>query len=211
MEPNFWHKKWQANEIAFHGSEANPLLVKHFSQLSLPKDSRIFIPLCGKTLDIAWLLGQGYRVAGAELSETAIEQLFAELGVVPNISPAGKLRLYHAEGIDIFVGDIFDLTSEFLGAVDAVYDRAALVALPEDMRIRYSAHLVKITGKATQLLIAYEYDETLISGPPFSISVDEVKRHYASGYNLNLLETIDTPGGLRGKPAREHVWVLSRA
>lgn len=209
MEPDFWLKKWDKNEIAFHGSEANPLLLKYFKELTLPKDSRIFIPLCGKTLDIHWLLGQGYRVAGAELSELAIQQLFTELGVMPKITTIGKLRHYSAEGIDIFVGDIFDLTSEVLGAVDAVYDRAALVALPDEMRVKYTAHLTKITDKAPQLLITYEYDATLISGPPFSIGIEEVKRHYSGSYDLNLLASIDAP--LRGNPAREHVWVLGKA
>lgn len=208
MEPDFWLKKWDKNEIAFHGSEANPLLVKYFKDLALPRGSRVFIPLCGKTLDIHWLLGQGFRVAGAELSELAIQQLFTELGVTPKITPAGTLKHYGAESIDIFVGDIFDLTNEILGAVDAVYDRAALVALPDEMRIKYTAHLAKITDKAPQLLITYEYDATLISGPPFSISIDEVKRHYAGSYDLNLLASIDTPGGLRGNAARENVWVL---
>jgi thiopurine S-methyltransferase len=210
MEPDFWLNKWDKNEIAFHGSEANPLLLKYFKELTLTKGSRIFIPLCGKTLDIHWLLSQGYRVAGAELSELAIQQLFTELGVTPKIVTAGKLKHYSAEGIDIFVGDIFDLTADLLGAVDAVYDRAALVALPEEMRIRYTAHLARITDKAPQLLITYEYDATLISGPPFSISIDEVKRHYAGSYNLHLLASIDTPDGLRGNAARENVWVLGK-
>lgn len=208
MEPDFWLKKWDKNEIGFHGSEANPLLVKYFKELSLPKNSRIFIPLCGKTLDIHWLLSQGFRVAGAELSELAIQQLFSELGVTPAISAAGNLRHYSAEGIDVFGGDIFDLTAELLGPVDGVYDRAALVALPEEMRVRYILHLMKITGKAPQLLITYEYDETLISGPPFSISIEEVKRHYASSYDLNLVTSHDAP--LRGNPARESVWVLGK-
>lgn len=210
MEPDFWLKKWDKNEIAFHGSEANPLLVKYFKDLALPKGSRIFIPLCGKTLDIHWLLGHGYRVAGAELSELAIQQLFSDLGVTPQIATVGKLKYYSADGIDIFAGDIFELTAQLLGVVDGLYDRAALVALPEDMRVRYAAHLTKITEKAPQLLITYEYDETLISGPPFSISIEEVKRHYAADYNLSLLVSIDTVGGLRGHAAREHVWVLHK-
>ena len=80
MDPSFWRQRWEKNEIAFHESKANPLLVKHFTELSLAKGSRVFVPLCGKTLDISWLLSNGYRVAGAELSQIAIEQLFMELG-----------------------------------------------------------------------------------------------------------------------------------
>ena len=209
MDTNFWHQKWRKNEIAFHESEANPLLVKYFQALSLQKGSRVFLPLCGKTLDISWLLSNGYRVAGVELSKIAIEQLFAGLGVEPKISEAGELDYYSAKNIDIFVGDIFDLSRKMLGQVDAIYDRAALVALPEEMRNRYTAHIAEITDKALQLLISYDYDQSLISGPPFSISTEEVSQHYKDAYYLTLIASTNIPGGLKGKcAAKENVWLL---
>ena len=80
MEPNFWHERWQQNQLGFHESEANSLLVAHFDALSLAPNSRVFVPLCGKTRDIAWLLSKGHRVVGIELSQLAIEQLFTDLG-----------------------------------------------------------------------------------------------------------------------------------
>jgi thiopurine S-methyltransferase len=209
MDTSFWHQKWGKNEIAFHESEANLLLVKYFKALSLGKNGRVFLPLCGKTLDISWLLSKGYRVVGIELSKIAIEQLFSELGVEPKISGAGELDHYSANNIDIFVGDIFDLSRKMLGPVDAIYDRAALVALPEKMRIRYAAHLAGITDKAPQLLISYEYDQSLISGPPFSISSEEVSQYYKNVYDLTLLASANIPGGLKGKcTAKENVWLL---
>ncbi|NEQ51866.1 MAG: thiopurine S-methyltransferase [Leptolyngbya sp. SIO3F4] len=209
MDTGFWHQKWEANSIAFHRSEANPLLVNYFKELSLSKGSRIFLPLCGKTLDIAWLLSNGYRVAGAELVEMAIEQLFAELGIEPQISEIGTIKHYSATNIDILVGNIFDATSQMLGIVDAVYDRAALVALPQEMRTRYTAHLTDITNKAPQLLISYEYDQQLMAGPPFSVSNEEVNQHYGNSYTLNLVDSKDVPGGLKGRcAAKENVWLL---
>jgi len=209
MDPSFWHRRWEKNEIAFHEGKANPLLVKHFHELSLAKARRVFVPLCGKTLDISWLLSNGYRVAGAELSQVAIEQLFLELGVQPEISQVGEVEAWSAKNIDIVVGDIFALSRKILGPVDVVYDRAALVAFPEEMRKRYTAHLTEITGKAPQLLICYEYDQRLVEGPPFSVSNEEVKRHYADKYELTLIASTDVSGGLKGKcPARENVWLL---
>jgi thiopurine S-methyltransferase len=210
MDAGFWHQRWEKNEIAFHESKANPLLVKHFTELSLAKGRRIFVPLCGKTLDISWLLSKGYRVAGAELSQIAIEQLFMELGVQPETSPVGEVEQWSAHNLDIFVGDIFALSRKILGSVDGIYDRAALVAFPEEMRERYSAHLTEITGKARQLLICYDYDQSLMEGPPFSVSNDEVKRHYAVNYDVTLIASTDVSGGLKGKcPAKENVWLLN--
>lgn len=211
MDRDFWLQRWQENEIGFHMSEANPVLVKHIDKLCLAKSSRLFLPLCGKTLDIAWLLSQGFQVVGAELSQVAIEQLYAELGVEPKISALGSIKRYSAEGIDIYVGDIFDLTNEIVGSVDAVYDRAALVALPQDMRTQYVQHLIKITKTSPQLLLSFEYDQSLMSGPPFAVSSEEIQQHYAEHYQVELLERMDVPGGLRGKcDATENIWLLEK-
>ena len=209
MDTSFWLQKWKTNDLGFHKSEANPVLVKYFQELSLVKGSRVFLPLCGKTLDIHWLLANGYRVAGAELIEMAIEQLFIELGVEPKISGADDVKHYSAKNIDIFVGDIFDLSGKMLGPVEAVYDRAALVALPEEVRNRYTAHLMEITDKAPQLLVSYEYDQNLMAGPPFSVSNEEVNQHYGDNYDLTLIVSQDVPGGLKGKStAKQNVWLL---
>ncbi len=209
MQPDFWHAKWEKSEIGFHLPDANPLLVRHFPTLNLKQGARIFLPLCGKTLDIAWLLAQGYRVAGAELSAIAIEDLFNRLNLTPTITKLDEITHYSAPNIDVFVGDIFKVTPAMLGNVDAVYDRAALVALPEDMRKQYTTHLITLTNRAPQLLICFEYDQALHAGPPFSISADEVKQHYQTSYDLTLLGSTAVIGGLKGQcPATEHVWWL---
>lgn len=209
MNHDFWHQKWEKNEIGFHLPEANPLLVKHFHNLNLKQSARVFLPLCGKTLDIAWLRSQGYRVAGAELSALAIDDLFNTLHLMPTITNLGSIKHYSAANIDIFVGDIFKVTPAMLGKVDAVYDRAALVALPEDMRKQYSAHLIALTNSAPQFLICFEYDQAIHAGPPFSIGADEVKQHYQSNYELDLLANELMPTGLKGKyPSTEQVWWL---
>jgi thiopurine S-methyltransferase len=211
MDIDFWHQRWEKNEIAFHESKAHPILVTYFKELKLVEGSRVFLPLCGKTLDIAWLLSKDYRVAGAELSKIAIEQLFIGLELEPKISKIGNILHYTATNIDIFVGNIFDLSHEILGRVDVIYDRAALVALPQEMRNRYAKHLLEITDKANQLMIAFEYDQSLMDGPPFSVNSDEVNRHYKDAYNIKLLESTSIPGGLKGKcAATENAWLLKK-
>lgn len=209
MEASFWHNRWQTNQTGWHEQAVNPLLITHFPSLNVPLGGRVFVPLCGKSLDLGWLLSHGYAVAGVELSELAVTQLFAELGIEPSISAVGKHRLFRGEKIDIFVGDLFNLSREILGLVDAIYDRAALVALPEAMRERYAAHLKALTALAPQLVIGYEYDQTVVPGPPFSVTTDELHRHYSDGYTLTPLARMEVPGGLKGKcSATEHVWRL---
>ncbi|SFH55844.1 thiopurine S-methyltransferase [Planctomicrobium piriforme] len=211
MDANFWHDRWQKNEIPFHEKQANPLLVNYFARLQLEPGSRIFVPLCGKTLDIHWLLANGHRVVGAELSELAVQQLFQELGISPTIQPMNGLIKYSAAGIDVFVGDLFSLTKEQLGPVDAIYDRAALIALPEPVRVKYAAHLKELTASAPQLLATLEYDQSTQHGPPFSVDSNEVRRHYGESYAVTLLASQELVGGLRARcEAMEHVWLLSR-
>lgn len=210
MEPDFWRQRWEKKETGWHESKPNAVLVKHLPQLVLAKDRRIFVPLCGKTLDISWLLSHGYRVAGVELSELAVEQLFMDLGLEPEIARTGELDQWSANRIDIFVGNIFALSRKALGNIDGVYDRAALVALPTEIRSRYTAHLMDLTNKAPQLLVSYDYDQQLMDGPPFSVSGDEIRRHYAQAYDVRLLASTGVSGGLKGKcPATENVWLLS--
>ena len=210
MEAPFWHDRWQRNQIGFHEPHVNPLLVAQFDSLSLPAGSRIFVPLCGKTLDIKWLLSRGYRVAGAELSEIAVQQLFADLGLTAQTLAIDKTICYSAPGVDVFQGDIFTLSRDDLREVDAVYDRAALIALPEPARIRYARHLMNITQCAMQLLICLDYDQQLMAGPPFAVDGAEVARLYQDGYDLKALGSAQIPEGLKGKvPATESVWLLS--
>jgi len=209
LDRQFWYDRWESSRIGFHNSKPNPSLVAHVQELSLNAGDRVFLPLCGKTLDIGWLLAKGFQVVGAELSKIAIEQLFAEMEITPEVNDLGDALHYSAPMVDIFVGDIFDMTREMVGRIDAVYDRAALVALPVEMRKRYAKHLVELTNKAPQLLLTFTYDQAVMDGPPFSISEEEIKSHYDAPYTLLKIESHDVPGGLKGVcPAEEHVWHL---
>jgi len=211
MQTNFWQQRWKDNEIRFHEPEANAFLVDHLTGLNLTSGSRVLVPLCGKTLDIHWLLGRGYRVVGAELSKLAIDALFEEMEVIPCITRVGELLHYRAESIDIFVGDIFDLNAELLGPVQAIYDRGALVALPEDIRQRYVSHLLLISDAAPQLLITYQYNQQLLAGPPFSLGEAILSDYYRASYQLSCLGSRAVVDSFNGKiPAKESVWLLRK-
>jgi thiopurine S-methyltransferase len=210
MEASFWHERWANNQINWHESDFHPQMTAHFHALALPHGSRVFVPLCGKTRDIAWLLQQGYAVVGSELSETAVQQLFAELGVEPAVTQSGAVRRYAAKGLEVFAGDIFALTSPQIGNIAAIYDRAALVALPPQMRERYARLLMTLTGNAPQLVICFEYDQKAMAGPPHSVPAAEMWQHYGKAYRLTLAHVRDVAGTLKGTPAVELAWLLQR-
>lgn len=209
MDPEFWLMKWHNDETGFHEQEANPNLTNNIHRLSLAPGNRIFVPLCGKTVDIRWLIKQGYHVVGAELSTIAIGQLFQHLDIIPDSTRLGDVTRYEGPGFTLFGGDIFNLTQDMLGKIDAVYDRAALVALPFEMRVRYSKHLRDLTDTAPQLLITFDYDQEKMDGPPFAVIANEVEQHYIDFYGISLLHGNEI--NLKGKVnAHENVWLLKR-
>ena len=208
MQHEFWHQRWQENQIGFHEPEANELLVEHFFRINLAHGSKVLVPLCGKSHDLGWLADNGFDVVGVELSTIAAESFFAERGVSPHVTDLGEFQVYRSENIRIFLGDVFKATRALLGDIDAIYDRAALVALPEDTRVSYTKHLVDMSSRADQLLITYEYDQTLMNGPPFSVSENELMRHYADSYNIEQIKRREVPSKLKGQTATETVWLL---
>ncbi|BEU03711.1 thiopurine S-methyltransferase [Agarivorans sp. OAG1] len=209
MHEQFWHQKWEKDEIGFHEGEVNRFLYEYFNVLKLAAGARVFVPLCGKTRDIAWLLDKGMKVVGVELSEHAIKQLFAELNLEPKVESLADGLHYTSANIDIFVANFFSLNSELLGEVDAIYDRGALVALPEDIRTRYAQMLPTITNNAPQLVVTYNYDQSQYSGPPFALPEPEIERLYASIYALKKLASRqETEGFAKGIDVENAVWLL---
>ena len=213
MQHEFWHQRWQENRIGFHQFVPSPLMVSYFNGLNLKPNSRVFVPLSGKTLDIRWLLQQGFRVIAIELSQIAvvalIEQLSTDFGFDFEMSEQNNLIHYSHPQIDIFVGDFFDLTQKQLGQVDAIYDRAALIALPYEMRQQYAQHLIQISQAAPQFLISYEYDQGSFEGPPFSVESDEIHQLYHHVYDIKCLteQYVDAQKN-KGDHPRSKVWLL---
>lgn len=184
MEADFWHNRWENELTGFHLDEVNPHLKANWSVLNLEKNARIFVPLCGKTLDLIWLAEQGFQVVGVELSVLAAEAFFAENNLAAQQSQVDGFTLWQSENISMFCGDFFNLSTKILGQVDAVYDRASLIALPPAMRQNYADKLTELTLAAPKLLITLEYEQSKMDGPPFSVSQDEVKSLYQGEYEV---------------------------
>ena len=218
MNPEFWQTRWQEKRIGFNQPQVNPLLVKYFSELSLCVDSRIFVPLCGKSIDMLWLAAQGYDVIGIELVESAVQEFFTEQNIAYTITEHDKhpnIKYYQGQlleqTITLWVADIFALNSDDIGHVDAVYDRAALIAMPAELRPQYSQQVINLSHNATQLLLTLNYDQNERAGPPFSISQEQVQQYYGNDYQMNKLE--EEPSTLNAAPemaVTEPVWLLGQ-
>ncbi len=192
MKPEFWLQRWEENKIGFHLDEVNPHLDKHWIKLGIGPGFRVFVPLCGKSVDLRWLAEQGNFVEAVELSEAAIQQFFTEQEIDYQRQQHGEWIVYQSDQIRIWCGDFFQLTAEQLGPIDAVYDRAALIALPSELRRDYVNHLVNLVGPVPQLLVTLDYPQQQMAGPPFSVAKDEVLNLYQDHIDIDKILTIQT-------------------
>ena len=189
MDAAFWHQRWQAGQIGFHQDAPTPLLLRHWPTLQVPAGGKVFVPLAGKSQDMAWFAAQGHPVLGVELSQRAVDAFFAEHGLVPEVE-ATRHGLHHrAGGIELIRGDAFDLDAGLLSHCAGVFDRAALIALPPALRARYVGELyARLPRGCRGLLVTLEYPQADRDGPPFSVQEDEVQALYAGDWTVDLRE-----------------------
>lgn len=188
MQPNFWHDKWARNEIGFHQTSVNEYLRQHWAALGLKGDEPVFVPLCGKSLDMHWIHDKGHPVVGVEINELACRQFFEEAGLTPLIVRQGKFTRFQSGDYRLLCGDFFDLTADDLDNVGAAYDRAALIAMPAEQRQAYARYLGQILpASASILLVTLEYPSGEMDGPPFSVTEEEVRRLFEERFQVELL------------------------
>jgi thiopurine S-methyltransferase len=192
MHPDFWLERWREREIGFHQEGPTPLMLKHWPALGIAAGTRVFVPLCGKSHDLAWFAAQGYRVLGVELSPLAIGEFFDEHGLTP-ATHESPLGLHHVAGpIEILQGDAFGVDAAMLAGCGAVFDRAALIALPPPLRERYVRELhARLPQGCRGLLVTLDYPQHEKDGPPFAVAADEVRALYGRDWDVELLEHRD--------------------
>ncbi len=192
MQADFWLERWEQNQIGFHEKEINSHLQKFWDKLNIPTGSKIFVPLCGKSSDMLWLLSKGFQVFGVELSPLAVKNFFAENSLEAQVSEYGAFQRWKMDGLTIFQGNFFDLSGEDLQSCCAIYDRASLIALPVEMRQQYSQHLSNIVPALSKtLLVTLEYNQNKMQGPPFSVTKNEVHTLFAAASTIECLYSED--------------------
>lgn len=193
MDPEFWLERWRTRQVGFDQPTPHSALDRWWPTLGVPSAARVYVPLCGRSIDMVWLAAHGHRVVGSELSPLAVQEFFAELPVADvKVDQHGPFRRYRHGQFDLLQGDALALTPALLGPVGAAYDRAALVALPPAMREQYVAGFAALLPAGSHtLLISYEYAQAIKAGPPFSVESAEISRLYSPHFSLAELERND--------------------
>ncbi|MDQ7016931.1 MAG: thiopurine S-methyltransferase [Gammaproteobacteria bacterium] len=216
MEHDFWHQRWSKGQIGFHQVETNAHLQKYWSDVTGNEAGSVFVPLCGKSLDLLWLQQQGHEVLGVELSQRALQDFFAENRLAVKAEQQGSFERFSAENVTLFCGDFFALGESELKGCRLVFDRAALVALPDAMRVEYANKMAELLSTGSKiLLVTMEYPQELMSGPPFSVSESEVESLFSAHFEIEQKEVFEIPAkgelqerGLGGW--YEKIYVLTR-
>ena len=199
MEKDFWLQRWQKGEIGFHQESLNPYLGHFYGDKGPALEKRqalkVFVPLCGRSLDMLWLAQNGYEVLGIECSEIAVKDFFENHQLDYQVVEGKVFTRYisdaSAEGrsrIEILLGDFFDLVPSDLEGVTDIYDRASMIALPEEMRLEYSRKMTELQASGIRaLLITLTYPQGEMDGPPFSITEEEINEYYGESFKIDKL------------------------
>jgi len=216
MDLDFWHQRWRDNRIGFHQGEINPHLVRYWQRLGVKPGGPVLVPLCGKSRDMAWL-AESHPVLGVELSPKAAGDFYRESNLTVTPRREDPFIVYQSGPVALLCGDFFDLQPAHTRGIAAVYDRAALIALPADMRPAYAARLGALLASGTpMLLITLAYEQAQMDGPPFSVEAAEVEALFAADWRIESLQRDDI---LDDEPRyrerglsrlAEHVYLLSR-
>lgn len=191
---NFWLERWDVGQIGFHQNAVNSRLQRFWPQIEVASEESVFVPLCGKTLDMHFLAACGHRVIGVEFSEIAVRAFFDEAEIAYEQHDGGSLPCFEGGPFRLYCGNFFALGREDIGEIAAVYDRASLIALPPDTRPDYAQHLTELaTAASTMLVLTIDYDQNAVAGPPFSVPTEELRELYAAGWQVETLEVDETP------------------
>ena len=192
MDAAFWEQRWREGRIGFHQDRPTPLLAQYWDAVGVAADARVLVPLCGKSLDLAWLAARGHQVLGVELSPIAVQQFFTEHRMTPGIHVSPSGTHYVSGAIEIVVGDAFALEDSLLASCQAIFDRAALIALPPAMRRQYAYRVYARMAPGTRgLVVDLEYPQAEREGPPFSVDAEEIRALFGERWGVELLERND--------------------
>ncbi len=190
MDKKYWLNRWEVGNIPFNQLTPHRFLIKHFKTLDLQSQEKVFVPLCGKSVDMTWLMQQNQRVIGVEISPIAISDFLKENKLDITQLKDNSFQIYQNASCTLYHGDLFDLTSQHLSEIKAVYDRGSLTALPpKTLRSQYINWLKTVIPlNSKMLLIVFEHGAPDVAEPPFSTPYEDVKLFFNSHFSVTQLE-----------------------
>ncbi len=189
MELSYWESRWRKGKTGFHMPDGYSGLRTHWNLLNLGDKPVVLVPLCGKTRDLVQLESFGASVVGVEISKKAVLEFFSETNRSYETDSFAEFSIYRSKNIALWQGDFFKFPEKKHPDIDLIYDKAALVALPPDMRKRYSKKILGLCSNGTSILLHhFIYPQQQMPGPPFSVSEAEVRELFGAHFEIKIVE-----------------------
>merc|ERR1712032_697639 len=198
MDNQAWNARWENNTASWHADEARTEILNLMKSNVTDFKGKVFVPLCGASLDMVWLAEQGLQVVGVEVSRLAIDKFFQEIYIKDDydiISFNETSTIIHKAGnITIYEADLYncqELMSE--PAFDLIFDRASLIAINWEDREKYINLMLKLLGdkisKLSYFLQGMDYNKGEHLGPPHIFN-EASCQHYFGG-KVNDIKHLD--------------------
>lgn len=172
-----WKKKWDAGMTRWHQPDVYWVL-KKYAKDYIHEESRILVPLCGKTVDLAYLTKKAKEVVGVEGVLKGVQEFIQEN---PDLQMAAsgqreQFECFRGEKIWMFCGNFFHFGPSVAGKFDLIWDRAAMVAIDPKDRDEYAHVLGSVLKPGAVLLLSgfVRPKGDLTSGPPFTLNRDQI-------------------------------------
>lgn len=190
MDVSYWKKRWLDGQTGWHENEVHPLLIKYYDFLSLSLKKHFFFPLCGKTLDLDWILSKNHTTTGVEASEIAIKEVENRLKVSFKKAAYQNFTKHTFGNLTLMQGNYFDLDTTLIDPIDVVFDRGAFVAIHPNQRKKYIEMYNKLlTHESIILLVAYQYNENASTNPPYSLSELQIRALMEPDFDIEICES----------------------
>jgi thiopurine S-methyltransferase len=207
MKHEFWTDKWSEGTLGFHEAEVHANLLAHAERFLGDGSRRVLVPLCGKSVDMPWLEAQGHSVVGIEFVEKAVKSFFAEQERDYRVEDRDGAPAFVDGKLTVLQSDFFSVRSTQTGAIDRVWDRAAIVAIEPNRRGEYVSKLRELAPGATLLLNCLSYDPAVMDGPPWTISEGDVRKLFGS--EVELVDERDVIDKVPFKERGHQYWIVS--
>ncbi|KAL7644768.1 UNVERIFIED_CONTAM: hypothetical protein RMT77_004581 [Armadillidium vulgare] len=193
---SFWEKLWSTKLTPFHQKEVCPFLLKNSSNLNFASPKRVFIPLCGKALELKWFYDRGFEVVGVELISIPVEEFFKEQNLSFKIRELPWAKVYESsdQRIKIYVADIFSVEPEEVGKFDVIWARADYTIVKIAEREKYSKLMKQLCKeKFVYFLCTLQFEVPIgrHDTPPRPLSHEETRIFYGDWCKVDLIEEED--------------------
>lgn len=194
MEISYWQSRWRKDKTGWHMDQVYPLLPDLWPALSLKAGARILVPFCGKSVDMQWFISEGFHVTGVDVAEKALHAFMERSQKSFSSHQQYGFQVFRSKNMELWQGDFQKLPVTKIPPFDAIYDKAALIALPRNMRPKYAQKILQCSGPETQMLLqTFEYEQDEMPGPPFSVDEREIRQLYGKQFDLALLHQKQKP------------------